>query len=63
VSAAFAGETARLYARYRRDLPAEQARTLAERLDLRADDVVVCDVLRTLGRHRHGDHGFGGGFL
>jgi SAM-dependent methyltransferase len=41
VSAAFAGETARLYARYRRDLPAEQARTLAERLDLRADDVVV----------------------
>lgn len=37
----FAGETGGLYARYRRDLPKEQAAALAQRLDLRLDDVVV----------------------
>jgi SAM-dependent methyltransferase len=37
----FAGETARLYARYRRDLPADQARAIAKVLGLRADGVVV----------------------
>jgi SAM-dependent methyltransferase len=40
-AAAFAGDTARLYARYRRDLPGDQAGELAELLALRGDDVVV----------------------
>lgn len=37
----FAGETSELYARYRRDLPKEQAAEVAQRLGLRLDDVVV----------------------
>jgi SAM-dependent methyltransferase len=37
----FAGDTARLYARYRRDLPAEQAGALVAELGIRPDDVVV----------------------
>ena len=37
----FTGETARLYARYRRDLPADQARAVAELLGLSPDDVVI----------------------
>jgi trans-aconitate methyltransferase len=41
MSADFAGETARLYARYRRDLPRDQTRELVERLGLRADDIAV----------------------
>jgi SAM-dependent methyltransferase len=41
MGAVFAGETARLYARHRRDLPADQARALAGHLGLEADDVVV----------------------
>lgn len=41
MAADFAGETARLYALYRRDLPAEQARALAGQLGLHADDVLV----------------------
>ena len=41
MAADFAGETARLYARYRRDLSADQAQQLAERLGLRPEDVVV----------------------
>ncbi|SDY33114.1 Methyltransferase domain-containing protein [Modestobacter sp. DSM 44400] len=41
MAADFAGETALLYARYRRDLPADQTRALVEHLGLRADDVVV----------------------
>jgi SAM-dependent methyltransferase len=41
VTAAFAGTTAQLYARYRRDLPADQARALAELLGLGAEDVAV----------------------
>lgn len=41
MSADFAGDTARLYARYRRDLPADQAAELSRLLGLRADDVLV----------------------
>jgi SAM-dependent methyltransferase len=41
VASDFAGETGRLYARYRRDLPKEQAARLARRLGLLPDDVVV----------------------
>lgn len=37
----FAGETGRLYARYRRDLPKDQAAALAQHLGLLPDDVVV----------------------
>ena len=37
----FAGETARLYARFRRDLPADQAAELAGRLGLTATDLLV----------------------
>ncbi len=37
----FAGETSRFYARYRRDLPGDQAARLALELGLRAEDVVV----------------------
>ena len=37
----FAGTTAELYARYRRDLPADQAASLADAMELRADDVLV----------------------
>ncbi|MPQ98820.1 methyltransferase domain-containing protein [Modestobacter sp. I12A-02628] len=40
-AADFAGETARLYRSHRRDLPADQARSLARELRLRAEDVVV----------------------
>jgi SAM-dependent methyltransferase len=41
MGADFTGETARLYARYRRDLPADQARAVAERLGLATSDVVI----------------------
>ncbi len=37
----FTGQTARLYARYRRDLPAVQARELAALMGLFEDDVVI----------------------
>lgn len=37
----FAGDTARLYTRYRRDLPAGQASALAAALGLRPDDVLI----------------------
>lgn len=37
----FTGHTALLYACYRRDLPAEQARHLADLIRLRKDDVVI----------------------
>lgn len=41
MTADFAGATAELYARHRRDLPADQALQLADRLGLQADDVVI----------------------
>jgi SAM-dependent methyltransferase len=41
MSADFAGETARLYARYRRDLPADQAGELAGELGLVPGDLVI----------------------
>ena len=41
MGADFTGETARLYARYRRDLPADQARAVAELLGLSTGDVVL----------------------
>jgi SAM-dependent methyltransferase len=41
MSVDFAGETAQLYAGYRRDLPADQAAELAGELGLTPDDVVV----------------------
>ncbi len=37
----FSGETAAMYARYRRDLPVEQAVRLAELAGLRPDDVLI----------------------
>lgn len=37
----FAGETARLYARFRRDLPADQAAELASRLGLTGTDLLL----------------------
>ena len=37
----FTGETARLYARYRRDLPADQARAVAGLLGLSPSDVLI----------------------
>ena len=41
MAADFSGTTAQLYARYRRDLPGDQAAALADLLGLRPDDVVV----------------------
>ena len=41
MSADFAGETARLYARFRRDLPADQAAELAAQLGLTATDQLL----------------------
>jgi SAM-dependent methyltransferase len=41
MAADFAGDTARLYAQFRRDLPTGQATALAEALGLGTDDVVV----------------------
>ena len=41
MSADFAGETARLYARFRRDLPADQAAELAGQLGLAATDLLL----------------------
>ena len=41
MTSGFAGETAQLYARYRRDLPASQAVALARAVGLRPGDVVV----------------------
>jgi len=41
MSADFAGETARLYARFRRDLPADQAAELAGQLGLTPSDLVL----------------------
>ncbi|NDI48229.1 class I SAM-dependent methyltransferase [Goekera deserti] len=41
MSVDFAGDTSRLYARYRRDLPADQAAELAHLLGLSANDVLV----------------------
>lgn len=41
MGADFTGETARLYAAYRRDLPAAQTQALTESMGLRQDDVVI----------------------
>ncbi|MGY1844572.1 class I SAM-dependent methyltransferase [Modestobacter sp. SYSU DS0875] len=41
MSVDFAGDTSRLYAHYRRDLPTDQATELAGLLALRAEDVVI----------------------
>ncbi|GAB4079841.1 class I SAM-dependent methyltransferase [Modestobacter muralis] len=41
MAADFAGETARLYARFRRDLPADQAAELAGQLGLTTDDLLL----------------------